>query len=51
MGRGAGQKEHRCRFRSAGIDVHLVKPVDIDAVLDLIAGLASGGEDGRLLDE
>ncbi len=45
---GWGQEDDRRRSKSAGIDVHLAKPVDLDAVLDLIAGPASGGEEGRL---
>ena len=33
---GWGQEDDRRRSRSAGIDVHLVKPVDLDAILDLL---------------
>ena len=45
---GWGQEDDRRRSKSAGIDVHLVKPVDPDTVLDLIAGQTSSGEEGRL---
>jgi len=33
---GWGQEEDRRRSRAAGIDVHLVKPVDLDAIRDLL---------------
>ena len=33
---GWGQEEHRRRSRQAGFDHHLVKPVDIDALEDLL---------------
>ena len=45
---GWGQEEDRRRSRSSGIDVHLVKPVDLDVILDLLAAPASSGEDGSL---
>jgi PAS domain S-box-containing protein len=43
---GWGQEDDRRRSRSAGIDVHLVKPVDLDAILSLLAGPASGERPG-----
>lgn len=33
---GWGQEDDRRRSRSAGIDVHLVKPVDPDAIRELL---------------
>lgn len=37
---GYGQPESRARSRDSGIDVHLVKPVDFAALLDLLANHA-----------
>jgi signal transduction histidine kinase/CheY-like chemotaxis protein len=42
---GYGQEHDRNRTRSAGFDAHLVKPVDIHAVTDLIATLVKKGDD------
>ena len=33
---GWGQEEDRRRSKAAGIDLHLVKPVDLDAMQDLL---------------
>jgi PAS domain S-box-containing protein len=38
---GYGQEEDRQRSRKAGFDHHLVKPVDIDVLLDLLGSLPS----------
>ena len=35
---GYGQDEDRRKSRAAGFDPHLVKPIDHDALLALIAG-------------
>jgi CheY-like chemotaxis protein len=40
---GWGQEEDRRRSREAGFDHHLVKPVDIDALEKLLAGVAGPG--------
>ena len=37
---GFGGERHKQRSREAGIDRHLVKPVDIDQVLELLRGVA-----------
>jgi CheY-like chemotaxis protein len=34
---GYGQEEDRCRSREAGIDHHLLKPVDLDTLLSLLS--------------
>jgi PAS domain S-box-containing protein len=39
---GWGQEEDRQRSRDAGFDVHLVKPVDHEVLLKLLASLPSG---------
>jgi PAS domain S-box-containing protein len=36
---GWGQPEHRARSREAGFDTHMVKPVDHDALMRLLASL------------
>ena len=36
---GWGQEEDRNLSREAGFDAHMVKPVDHDALLDLLASL------------
>ena len=36
---GWGTEEDRQRSREAGFDTHMVKPVDYDALLDLLASL------------
>lgn len=36
---GWGQASDRARSREAGIDHHLVKPIDLDAIRDLIEGV------------
>ncbi len=37
---GWGQEEHRKRTREAGFDAHLAKPVDIEALMCLVAASA-----------
>ncbi len=39
---GWGQEEDRHRSREAGFDAHMVKPVDHDALMKLLAALPSG---------
>ena len=41
---GWGQDEDRHRSREAGFDAHMVKPVDFDALLNLVAALPSAPE-------
>jgi CheY-like chemotaxis protein len=41
---GWGQEEDRHRSREAGFDAHMVKPVDFDALLNLVASLPSAPE-------
>lgn len=36
---GWGQKEHRERSKEAGFDYHLVKPVDMEALKNILLGL------------
>jgi CheY-like chemotaxis protein len=36
---GWGQAEDRQRSKAAGVDHHMVKPVDPDALMQLLAGL------------
>jgi len=43
---GWGQEEDRQRSRDAGFDAHLVKPVDHDVLLKLIASLPAGRTTG-----
>jgi signal transduction histidine kinase/DNA-binding response OmpR family regulator len=38
---GYGQDEHQVRSRMAGVDHHLVKPIDLDAVMTLLATRAA----------
>jgi DNA-binding response OmpR family regulator len=38
---GWGQEEDRLQSRNAGFDVHMVKPVDHDALLTFLASLSS----------
>ena len=40
---GWGQEEDRLQSRNAGFDVHMVKPVDHDALLTFLASLSSTG--------
>jgi PAS domain S-box-containing protein len=40
---GFGGERHKQRSREAGIDRHLVKPVDIDQVLELLRGVVAPG--------
>ena len=45
---GYGQDEHQARSRMAGVDHHLVKPIDLDAVMTLLADAgAANGEPTR----
>lgn len=39
---GWGQKEHRERSKEAGFDYHLVKPVDIEALKNILLTLDEG---------
>ena len=43
---GWGQEEDRHRSREAGFDAHMVKPVDHDALMKLLASLPSGRNTG-----
>jgi DNA-binding response OmpR family regulator len=43
---GWGQEEDRHRSREAGFDAHMVKPVDFDALVKLIASLPRGAGNG-----
>jgi CheY-like chemotaxis protein len=38
---GYGQDADKARARDAGFDEHLVKPVDLDRVLDVVTRLSS----------
>jgi len=38
---GYGQEDDRARTRAAGFDHHLVKPVELDEILQVIEGLPS----------
>jgi CheY-like chemotaxis protein len=40
---GWGQDSDRARFASAGFDHHLLKPVDADALLDLLQRAPGAG--------
>lgn len=40
---GYGAPEDRARAIDAGFDLHLVKPVDPDDLIELLAGCAAGG--------
>jgi CheY-like chemotaxis protein len=42
---GWGQEEYRRKAREAGFDVHLVKPVDPDTLMKLLASLPSDPDD------
>jgi CheY-like chemotaxis protein len=42
---GYGQEEDRRRSEEAGFDVHLVKPVDLDAIKELLARPALSGQE------
>ena len=44
---GWGQDSDRRRSREAGFDSHLVKPLDLDTLTDLLARLPSGPSRGR----
>jgi CheY-like chemotaxis protein/two-component sensor histidine kinase len=48
---GFGHDEARRRVREAGIDHHLVKPVDLDHLLRLLGEVASGAGAGEAADE
>jgi DNA-binding response OmpR family regulator len=39
---GWGQEDDRQRSREAGFDAHMVKPVDFDALVKLIASFDAG---------
>lgn len=41
---GWGQKEHRQRTKEAGFDNHLVKPVTLEAIQEVLASLESRAE-------
>ena len=40
---GWGQDEDRRKTASAGFDAHLVKPVDLSALIQVLAGYSAGG--------
>ena len=42
---GWGQEEDKRRSSAAGFDFHLVKPVDLDALEQLLASLGDSGKD------
>ncbi|HET9339992.1 MAG TPA: response regulator [Casimicrobiaceae bacterium] len=45
---GYGQDEHQARSRMAGVDHHLVKPIDLDAVMSILArNPPAAGQPGR----
>ena len=44
---GWGQEDDRRRSVEAGFDAHLVKPVEIDALMQLLAGVSAGGGRGE----
>jgi CheY-like chemotaxis protein len=46
---GYGQPEDKAAAIGAGFDYHLVKPVDIDALGDLVAELRASTRSGRAL--
>ncbi|MFY0563215.1 CHASE domain-containing protein [Archangium lansingense] len=46
---GYGQATDRQRSREAGFDAHLVKPVEIDRVLELVADAGGNGSDASVL--
>src|SRR6185436_12538649 len=48
---GWGQEEDRRRSREAGIDHHLVKPVDLDALEKLMAALPAGPRLIKVIEE
>ena len=41
---GWGQEEDRHRSRDAGFDAHMVKPVDFDALLNLLGSIPSASD-------
>ncbi len=43
---GWGQEEDRQRSTEAGFDTHLVKPVDHEALAELLASLSTSGKAG-----
>ena len=43
---GWGQEEDRQKSRAAGFDAHLIKPVDDEVLLKLLASLPSGTSAG-----
>jgi DNA-binding response OmpR family regulator len=40
---GWGQDEDRCRAAEAGFNEHLVKPLDLDVLMDLVARSGAAG--------
>ena len=44
---GWGQDTDRCRSKEAGFDHHLVKPIDPDALMELLASLSHVASDER----
>jgi DNA-binding response OmpR family regulator len=41
---GYGQESYRARSREAGFDAHVVKPIDLESLRDLLNGVRSAAE-------
>ena len=44
---GWGQEEHRQRSKEAGFDHHMVKPIDMQKLQDLVASIAQQVEGAK----